>query len=200
MSRFDTLLDLARANHEANATLTAFCPFPKDLKRQRLAPFHIPAADLLYAETGLASPGHAGLRDAFVAAGPEAEWRETYKGTDIAQDFMDRFGCYCLIGKGGAFASEQMWAWVVYMPARLHYPWHHHPGEEMYQVIAGEAEFLRHEGGETLAETLRAGDTLAHGASQPHATETYDHPMMAYVIWRNGFEVKPVLTPSELMA
>jgi quercetin dioxygenase-like cupin family protein len=104
---------------------------------------------------------------------------------------MDRFGCYCLIGKDGAYISTQMFAWVVYMPAHLHYPWHHHPAEEMYLVIAGEAEFMR-EG--ASPEVLRAGDTCFHASNQPHAMETHDHPVMALVMWRNGFDTPPVLS------
>lgn len=196
MSRpvFDRLIDEARRVHEGHAALTGFCPFPNDLRPQEIAPFHIPPSDLLQAETGLGTDRYSALRDAFVAAAPYAHWRETYKGTNIGDDFMDRFGCYCLIGDGGPFASDLMRAWVVYMPSRLHYPWHHHPGEEMYLVLAGEAEFSRHG---HPPEMLRPGDTVLHNSNQPHATDTQDAPMMAYVIWRNGFETAPVLTPPE---
>lgn len=194
---FDTLLAEARKIHEADARLTAFCPFPDDIKPQEVAPYHIPAADLMRDDETLVSQQYATLRDAFVAAGPFAQWRETYKGTDIGDEFMARFGCYCLIGDGGPFASETMRAWVVYMPRHLHYLWHHHPGEETYLILAGEAEFLRTD---HAPEILREGDTVTHEANQPHATETYDLPVMAYVVWRNGFTVKPVLTPPECLS
>ncbi len=188
---WDVLLHQAQATHADSPALQGFCPFPDDVMPQPVSPFHIPAADLMARETGLFTDNHADLRDAFVAAGPLAQWRETYKGTDIGQDFMDRFACYCLIGGGGAFSSQQMWAWVVYMPAGLYYPWHHHPGEEMYFVLAGEAEFMA-EGRPN--EVLRAGQTSQHGSNQPHAMQTHDHPVMAMVVWRNGFETPPVLT------
>lgn len=188
---FEHLLQEARLMHEGNAALTAFCPFPSDITAQDVTPFHIPGADLLHAETGLAGGTTSSLRDAVVAAGPHAHWRETYKGTDIGEDFLNRFACYCLIGDGGPFFSDTMRAWFVYMPAHLHYPWHHHPGEEIYLILGGEAEFLKTG---AAPVTLRAGDTYQHGASQPHAAETYDHPLMAYVVWRNGFSTLPVLT------
>lgn len=188
---WDTLLSEARAFHVANPALKAFCPFPTDIHAQDVTAFDIPAADYLYREMALQSQNHAALRDAFIAAGPYAKWRETYKGTDIAQDFMDRFCCYCLIGQGGAFHSNHMAAWVVYMPRGLHYPYHHHPGEEMYAVIAGEAEFFRE--GETT-EWLGEGATSQHASNQPHAMTTHDSPVMAYVVWRNGFATPPVLT------
>lgn len=188
---WDALLHHAQAAHRASAAASAFCPFPDDVTPQELVPFHIPAADLLQQDKGLHSETYTALRDAFVAAGPHATWRETYKGTDIAQDFLDRFGCYSLIGGGGAFQSAQMWAWVVYMPPGLYYPWHHHPGEELYLVLAGEAEFMA-QGQPNV--TLRPGDVSQHASNQPHAMQTHDHPVMAMVIWRNGFDTPPVLT------
>ncbi len=188
---FDTLLAEARIAHEGHSALSAFCPFPNDISAQDVDPFHIPSSDLLQSETGLFCDNYLALRDAFIDAAPHAHWRETYKGTDIGDDFLARFGCYCLIGDGGPFKSDLFRAWLVYMPANLHYTWHHHPGEEMYLTLAGEAEFFR-EG--APAETLREGQTSYHASNQPHAMTTRDHPVMAYVVWRNGFETPPVLT------
>lgn len=61
----------------------------------------------------------------------------------------------------------------------------------MYLTLAGEAEFMR-EGASN--KKLRPGDTSQHASNQPHAMETHAHPVMAYVVWRNGFETPPVLT------
>lgn len=189
--RWDALLDAAREAHCASPALHDFCAFPNDIRPQPVTSFHIDAATLMGNESGLFTDHYAELRDAFVACGPTAQWRETYKGTEIAQDFMDRFGCYCLIGDGGPFASDKMAAWVVYMPPKLYYPWHHHPAEEMYLTLAGEAQFMRHG---CAPEVLGAGQTSTHESNQPHAMETFAHPVIAYVVWRNGFETPPVLT------
>lgn len=186
---WDRLLAAVKSMHEADETLTAFCPFPTDIVAQDVEAFHIPAADLMQADAGFSDP----VCQAFIDATPLAKWRETYKGTDIAQDFMDRFACYCLIGEGGAFQSETMAAWVVYMPPHLHYPWHHHPAEEMYRVLGGSARFFR-DGMES--KWLSAGDCCEHASNQSHAMETEDGSIMAYVIWRNGFETAPELTPA----
>lgn len=188
---WQTLIEEARRMHLAHEKLTAFCPFPDDLQQQDVAVHRIGAADLLEADGGLFASGSTGLRDAFAAASPFAKWRETYKHTDIGDDFLNRFGCYCLIGAGGAFHSAQMWAYVVYMPAGLHYPWHHHPGEEAYVVLGGEAEFFRHG---DAPKVLTEGGISVHGPNQPHAMTTGEHPVMAYVVWRNGFDVGPQLT------
>lgn len=186
---FETLLEMTRALHVATPALRAFCPFPDDVTPQPLVPRPLPALALLQAETGLTSVHHAALRDAFVACGPDAHWRDTYRDTDIGQDFMDRFGCYCLIGREGPFFSHQMWAWMVYLPAGFWYPWHQHPGEEIYHVIAGEAEFLRR-GAAPLR--LGEGQSHEHAANEPHAMRTAQSPVMALVLWRSGLGVAPV--------
>lgn len=191
---WDALLSEVRTVHENHAELSAFCPFPDDLAAQAVLPFRVPPADLMAKEQGLFSDLYPQARDAFVAAAAVAQWRETYKDTDIGADFMDRFGCYCLIGEGGAFASTAMAAWVVYMPAGLYYTWHQHPAEEMYLTLAGEATFMRKGCDDTV---LRAGGTSLHASNQPHAMQTHDHPVMAYVVWRNGFNSPPVLTRGE---
>ena len=173
-----------------------FCRFPTDLTPNPVEAYSVPAAHLMEQDRRLSTDCYETLRNAFVAASPHAHWRETYKDTKIGDDFMTRFGCYCLIGPNGAFASDGMQAYIVYMPAGLWYTWHHHPPEELYLVLAGDAEFLR--AGET-PETLRPGDTSFHTSNQPHATRTLNHPMMACVFWRNEFDTPPVLTPPELL-
>ena len=188
---FKDLLAQVRAVHAAHQGLQDFCDFPNDLQPQPMTPFHAPCADHMAQETRFATSDYAALRDAFVRAGPHARWRETYKDTDIGDDFMKRFGCYCLIGPGGAYSSAKIAAYVVTMPADLHYTWHHHPAEELYFVVAGQATFFR----EGMPEaTLGPGQTSFHASNQPHAMETRDHPVMAMVLWRNGFDTPPQLT------
>ncbi len=191
---WQAVISAMRDAHVSHPDVSAFCGFPDDIGRRKVTAFHIPAADLMRFETGLATSRNTDFRDALLAAGPHAQWRETYKDTDIGDDFLSRFGCYCLIGDGGPFASAQMRAWIVYMPPRLHYRWHHHFGEEMYFVVAGEAEFFRK--GDP-PETLRSGETSLHESNQPHAMETHESPVMAYVVWRSGFDSLPMLTPPE---
>ncbi|WP_377508597.1 dimethylsulfonioproprionate lyase family protein [Octadecabacter sp. R77987] len=188
---WDSLLSEFAQVYAATPRLQAFCAFPNDISRQGVLAHDIPARALLESDPGLTTDDYTGLRDAFIAASSHALWRETYKGTDIDQDFLDRFGCYCLIGHGGAFSSESLFAYVVYMPANLHYPWHDHPAEEIYFVLAGEAEF--HRQGEP-SEVLKSGEVSFHTSSQPHAMTTHDHPVMALVLWRDGFATSPKLT------
>ena len=188
---FDTLMNEVRRTFAATPALQAFCELPDQLETQTVTPAHIPAATLMQTDDELFSPDYSGLRDAFIAASDKAEWRETYKGTRIGEEFRQRFACYCLIGPGGPFMAEKMGAYVVYMPKGLYYPFHHHPAEELYFVIAGEAEFLM-EGKDP--QTLGPGSHVFHPSNRPHATQTHDHPFMAMVLWRGDMTVSPLLT------
>lgn len=173
----------------AGANLTQFCPFPTDLTAQDVTPHRIPVADLFEAD-----PQTHPLARAFQAASPAARWRETYKHTDIGADFLDRFGCYAVISAGGdaaPFISQQMNAYVVYMPPGLHYPWHHHPGEELYYVLEGSAEFQRQ--GQP-PEVLGPGGQVAHASNQPHGMTTQGQSVTALVLWRSHLTVLPVWT------
>jgi len=193
---WENVLDLAREVQCTNAQAAAFCPFPDDLRRQEVTPHYSPAADLLQAEAHLPTSHHADLRDAFLKAAPLAHWGDTYKDAPVSADFLARFGYYALIGPNAPFASAKMRAFLVYMPPHLDYLWHHHPAEELYLTIAGQARFMAHG---QVDSVLTEGDTSTHTRNQPHATQTQDQAFMAYVIWRNEFETPPVLTPKEML-
>ena len=188
---FNTLLEEARAAHIRVPAIREFCAFADDLKTAPVDPRHIPPADLMAGDAAMSAPGVDPLAPAFANAGPDAFWRLTYEGTNLGPDFMDRFGCYCLIGKGGPWISRKMAGYVVYMPSGLHYTWHHHPAEEIYYILAGEGEFFRE--GEA-SEMLMQGQSSFHNSNQPHAADTHDKGFMAYVVWRNHLKDPPVLT------
>ncbi len=194
---FNTLLDEVRRVHEAHPATRDFCAFPDDLQPQEMAALHRPCADVMLAEAEMEAGDYTALRDAMFAASSDALWRETYAGTEIGRDFMDRFACYCIIGSGGQWSSATMSAYLVYMPAGFWYTWHHHPAEEMYLVVAGQGEFLRNG---LPSEVLGPGGAVFHESNQPHALQTHDHPVLAYVIWRNNLGIKPVLTPPEMLS
>ena len=193
--RWDRLLAALGELWAAHSGLGGFVPFAGDIRRQRVIPHDVPAARLFTADPLLSTECLTPLRDALLACGQIARWTEPYSDTDIAKDFRDRFGCYCIIGEGGPFASDHMAAWVVHMPPHLYYPWHHHPAEEIYLVVAGEARFLRQ--GEA-PQMLHPGQTSFHAGNQPHAMETFAHPVTALVAWRNHFESPPMLTGEDL--
>ena len=185
------ILEEMRATHVASAELQAFCPFPDDIRAQSVCPFQIPSSALLQKDEGLFSNIYTGFRDAIVEAAPHAAWRQTFKGTNVSTRFLNEFGCYSLIGNGGPFESDIMKAWIVYMPARLYYPWHHHPAEEAYLCLAGQADYRKQ--GEA-DKVISAGGVTIHKSNQSHAMETHECPVLNYVVWRNEFDIAPVLT------
>ncbi|WP_170577673.1 dimethylsulfonioproprionate lyase family protein [Ruegeria arenilitoris] len=190
---YQNLLQQARDAYVSHPQMTSFAPFPDDIQRQEIEPYHLPCGDVLRQEEGLVSQTYAHLQDAIVNAAPYAVWRETYKYTDIGDCFLNNFGCYSIVGAGGPFLSNKLWLWIVHMPPQLYYPWHHHPAEEMYMVISGTGVFNR-EG--CPSENLGEGGTVYHESNQPHAMETQDDPVLCLVAWRNRFDTPPVLTPS----
>ena len=189
---FDELLKAAREAYCGHPETLAFTPFPKEIVPQDIAPFHCPCADVMCNDSSLISERYAPLQEAILAASPAAEWRETYKDTDIGADFMNRFGCYCIIGEGGPFMSDAIRLYMVYMPAHLYYPWHQHPAEEIYLVVSGRAIFRKAGCADVV---LKEGQTAFHGPNQPHATETTDSPVLCLVAWRDQFHAPPVWTP-----
>ena len=190
---FDNALNEVRSFYRASDELVAFCPFPDGnaLQFRELEPHHIPSAELMAADPSLDTRRFAAVRDALVALKDVAKWRETYKHTNIGEDFLNRFGCYELFGWDGHFDCQLTRGFIVYSDRGLYYPWHHHPAEEMYFILAGEAEFAT-EGNEP--RLLQPGDTVFHATNQPHNMRTLDSGVLAWVQWRGEMGVSPVLT------
>ncbi|UWR02100.1 cupin domain-containing protein [Ruegeria conchae] len=182
--------ELARC-FRTHPSLAEFRSFPTDLVPQKVTARALPPLDLLATDQALRSGTVSTLRDAVLALACDAHWLEHYRDSGIGDDFLDRFGCFCLVGDQGGFASDQLRVWLVYMPPHLHYPWHHHPAEELYLVLAGQAEFLR---AGQAKRWLSAGDTAFHASNQPHAMTTGADSVLCLVFWRNQFESGPQLT------
>jgi mannose-6-phosphate isomerase-like protein (cupin superfamily) len=143
-------------------------------------------------DAGLGDTFDATLRDALIGVWDQAHWRETYRDTNIGEDFLTRFGCYELAGWEGHFTCQPMRSFLVYSEAGLYYPWHHHPSEEMYVIVAGSALF---EAKGREPRVLGPGDAAFHASNQPHAMTTSDKPVLAYVVWRGpDMNIAPVLT------
>lgn len=190
---YETLLKQVREAHGASPALRAFVPFPDDLKRQSVLPLHRRPSELLQSETSLVSRTFPALQNAIVSSCPAMRWRETYKEGAAETEFMDRWGCFSIIGEGGPFTSRQARLFVVYMPPVLYYPWHRHPAEEAYLVISGQAVFKKLDQPDEIASE---GDTVLHESEQVHAIETTDSALLCLVFWRNHLNTPPVLVPA----
>ena len=194
---YQTLLRTTQDAYADNAEMTGFTPFPDDIVRQAVTPFHSTCCDVFCEDKKLVSQKYPALQDAIRAASGAVHWRETYKDTDIGDDFMNQFACYCIIGDNAPFMSATIRLFMVYMPPHFYYPWHNHPAEEMYLVVSGNGVFKRKG---CPDERLAEGDTSFHQSNQPHAMETLDDPVLCLVAWRDDFETQPVLTPPSGMS
>ncbi len=190
---FENALAEVRAFYEASPELMAFQKFPEteETKWANLEPHYINPATLFAEDNSLYTDKFASVREALIAVKDSARWRETYKDTNIGEDFMNRFACYELFGWEGHFSCQSTRGFIVYSDNELYYPWHHHPAEEMYFILAGEAEFAT-EG--NAPKMLKPGDTVFHAENQPHNMITKEKGVLAWVQWRGDMSVSPVLT------
>lgn len=190
---FEKALVEVKAFYDANPDMVSFHPFPErdELEWQEKEPHYIQPADLFAEDSTLKTENLSSVRDALIAVKDHAFWRETYKDTDIGDDFLSRFGCYELFGWEGHFICQTTRGFIVYSPPELYYPWHHHPAEEIYCILAGEAEFAT-EG--HPPKLLKSGDTVFHAENQPHNMQTRQSGVLAWVQWRGEMSVAPVLT------
>ena len=190
MKRWTRALHHLETLHESGPA-GDFCPFATDLVETPCHGRDHPARAAFEGTDFGATPFQEAL-DALKAVADRAYWRLTYEGTDIGQDFLDRFGCFCVVGRNAPFTSKTMHGFLVFMPPGLWYPWHQHPAEELYFVLAGTGTF--HRAGHA-PKVLAPGDAMFHQKNQPHALETKGAPILAYVLWRADFDTAPVLTP-----
>ena len=188
---FDKTLAEVIKLHQSTKVVREFADFPDDFEWQELPRHQISGARLMAQDKSLETDTYQSLRDTFIALWQEANWRETYRDTNIGEDFLSRFACYEFFGHEGHFHTKKMRGFLLYSDASLYYPWHHHPAEELYFIIAGEASFAT-EGNEP--KLLKPGDTVFHASNQPHNMRTHDKGVLAYVLWRNEFNTAPVLT------
>lgn len=193
--RWTTLLQEARAAHGATPELRDFCAFPDALRDQPGDPRPDPLAVTLQDAPGDTSARWQGFRDAACAAGPIARWRDTYRHTAIGADLHRHFGCYELLGQDAPYGTEEMRGFLVYQRPGYHYPAHHHPAEEIYLVVAGEAEF--HLDGHA-SRRLGPGGTVFHPSGVAHALTTHDSPVLAWVLWRGEMDRRPVFSDPAL--
>ena len=188
---FQTLLRTTQNAYSKNTEMMGFAPFPNNIISQEVIPYYCKCSDYLGDDKRLISKNYPELQKAIIDASEFVHWRETYKGTDIGDYFMDRFGCYSIIGENAPFSSDALRVFMVYMPPRLYYPWHHHPAEEVYMVISGSATFKKKD---CADEVLSEGQVAFHESNQPHAMETKDDPALCLVAWHDNFQTPPVLT------
>ena len=180
MKEFQALYDEVKLLHENNDGLKDFISFPSDIVPKEIKAHWVPAADVLMAEKGLNTEHFENFRDALIDASPHMMWRETYKGTEIDSNFLDRFACYEIIGRDAPFGSKQMRSFVVYQPPGFYYPFHEHPAEEIYIMLAGDCLWKK---GDHKYQSLTVGEKSHHPSFLPHASKTEANAFMSVYVW-----------------
>lgn len=190
------LLRAARALHADVPALSDFCPFPEITRMDNHAVHVDPLCAVLQADTTLRSP-YPTFQSACLAAGPQALWRDTYKDTEIGDVLHAHFGTFEILGRDTPLKTDEMRSFLIYQRPGYHYPLHHHPSEELYLVLAGDADFSI-DG--QKARRLGPGDTAFHASNLPHALTTTERSILAYVLWRGDITTKPVFTYPERLS
>lgn len=172
-----TVDDLVRAT----PALREFVTWPDTSTLNAREPLAIPAIALVEGMTAAASARTAPVVDAVKAAAPLAHWQQTYTEAEVGRDFLNRYGWFELLGPTGHFHSDTARAYIAWWGAGLHYPMHLHEAEELYYVLAGEAEFHT----EGLASAMISTEgTRYHASNQPHAMDTHGAPVLTLILWR----------------
>ena len=190
---FDTALSSVETFYKASNELMNFFPFPdrSALSFEPKAPHFVPSVNHFAGDKSLQAGPFDDARQALLNLKDVVFWREPYKGEALAQTFLDRFCVYELFGLEGHFRCQTTRGFILYSTGNLYYPWHHHPAEEMYFIIAGEAEFTT-EG--NAPKLLKPGDTVFHAENQSHNMQTYDKGVLAWVQWRGDLKTPPEFT------
>ncbi|MEM7597112.1 MAG: dimethylsulfonioproprionate lyase family protein [Pseudomonadota bacterium] len=190
------LLTQARALHAAVPELSEFCPFPEVTVADSFTAQVDPLCATLASDDTLIGP-YPGFQSACTLAAPHAWWRGTYRDTAIGDVLHAHFGTFEMLGQDTPLKTDAMRGFMIYQRPGYHYPLHHHPAEEIYLVLAGQAEFTL-EG--TGTQTLGPGQTAYHASNAPHALTTTEHSILAYVLWRGDITIKPVFTYPETLS
>ena len=107
-------------------------------------------------------------------------WRQSYDSQAMPPGWDKGYGWFNIISPEGPFRADSVRLSVGVWMEGLKYPPHRHPPEEVYLVLAGEADFWQ-EGGKT--RRCRAGDSFHNRPGQAHSLSMRKSPLMAAAFW-----------------
>lgn len=115
------------------------------------------------------------------AAQPVLRWSATGILDDqIPTKVSDIFAVVSLIGPGAMVEAEGVRSGLFMQVAGAFYPLHAHAAEETYVMLAGEGEWTCLPG---EPARRKAGDYIHHPSDAPHATRTFERPLLAAWRW-----------------
>lgn len=135
----------------------------------------------------------AAVAEAFAAIEPQADWLQNpnYSIASLGSGYVDRYGYVELVGPGRPVESADLLVGLLLLGPDMHYPDHAHPAEEIYHVVAGEADWWREDEG----WRRKPPGTLIHHASMVrHAMRTAEEPLLALYCWTGRVQVYATMT------
>ena len=146
---------------------------------------HLPAADLVGPSLKNARALTRPLLQNFADHSHRLRWEQTYRAEDrlVPQSMLDGYGFADVIGEHGPFVSDRIRCGILVFGPGIDYPSHHHAAEEIYILLAGNADFTLH--GEAPARR-RAGDVVYVDPNRPHALATRKKALVIFYLWQGG--------------
>ncbi len=148
-------------------------------------PQHLPAAE--HVESGLrhARALTRPLLQTFAAHRHRLRWEQSYRAGDglVSEAMLEDYAFADIIGLHGPFVSDRIRSGILVFGPGIDYPSHHHAAEEIYILLAGNADFELH--GEAPARR-RAGDVVYVDPNRPHALATRKKALVIFYLWQGG--------------
>lgn len=145
----------------------------------------LPVADFLDDALARAIPETRGLLETFVRHRSRLRWEQSYKKEDgvVSDAMLAAYGFVEILGKQGPFVSNAIRAGIGIYGPNIEYPMHRHQPEEIYVVLAGEADFMI-----GAADGIRktAGDVVLMKSNTPHGFRTTDEAFVIFYLWQGG--------------
>ena len=148
------------------------------------APRQLPACRHLARALSLAERGPAAeLAEAFAAMAKGLRWTQNanYLRDPIMRAFLADYAYVELVGPGGIAREADTALGMLLISPQSKYPPHRHPAQEVYLVLAGEANWWRE--GEPW-RIFPAATLVHHEPNVAHAMRTLNQPLLALYAWR----------------
>ena len=113
----------------------------------------------------------------------DLHWRQSFTEQDISAEFLSQYGWTDVVGQRGPFVSSKVRAGFVLFAPHMYYPPHAHVAEELYVVLAGNAEWQK---GEEPFNPKTPGAVILHTTMMFHAMRSAEEPLLAFYMWRGG--------------
>lgn len=152
---------------------------------REVGPLHLPAADFVEPSLKHARALTRPLLQTFADHCHRLRWEQSYRAEDglVAKAMLDAYGFADVIGERGPFVSDRIRSGILVFGPGIDYPRHHHAAEEIYVLLAGNAEFSLD--GEAPA-MRRAGDLIYVEPNRPHALVTRKKALVIFYLWQGG--------------